>query len=1058
MAPPKPQLMPEHTVDRTPEYEKFIEELRAFHEKRGTNFDPEPKMGNLTVDLLKLFKHIVEHGGYDKVSDEKLMWRKMCEGLGLMRHNAPADAYTLKQIFYKNLAAYEIKTVHNKEPPPPEILEFTTAKGGSLLTRTLENFTARSLKGDKEDSGDDGTPSRERSTVDTPNSARASRGLREAPAPRVIFHPDTNSTRQTRHAGSAQQQPAANPSSNSNSQNNQQPPSHSQSHSSTPIPSHGPPHAHQNRGSASVMYNPGPDHSHHLVQSFQPPPLQPLQLRIVDTPTSNPELFNKRRRLLRQPGTSSTSALVRAALPPGKSCRDRSLDRICSPIIGSLDGPNIYERCLLALRSGIRAEQAFGLNHLVKISFERGDKYKFAQFSGLAEGLTEFALGVGSLFYNVEWIISNDPDADDGDIGELDGINGTLDILERIAQLKPKDVQDNFQPSEFTDHMTLVTEAVLTIRNMVMLPDNAWFMADYAPIKDLLCILLHLPDMDLTVELKHFALDIAEQITPNLVLESDDPLYQTLLGQLKSNDRGTILTALRAIGRISMNHATETNKLHDVPVSVLQNLMDWLLLNDDELVDACLDFLYQYTAVVPNLDTLIKGTNVEHLVIHLVRLLSHGAKRYHKDIVVSEARIVYDPPSEQVVSIPPDLLERLLTMEEPERTHQWVRCTFEEDPDAQVTQIAIWQAYNAAFLEPLKRTGRSMINAAEFIRNISSVYHTAGAQVFREQGPTGEVQSRFIIRGIRPRAFPISPENRGYLGCQWTRQPTSDEQQQQQQQHQYMVCGAWHLTTESMWNHILTQHLGEAPGTDNKFSNKEGTYSCHWDSCRRYPTPTKLNLMQLMMHIKTHLKAEEARHNALYPTLQPPPTPAAGGPGGATEPFPGGPASGMTTPGGGPVQVAPSPKRSKTRVIKPASTISLTFEETASVRDERNPNVPPQAAGIPLSAVLILRNIARNVVKTDAEERLRKQSRKRLGDGQEEDDNDEAKEEEEEEEGALVVVSTVPSYPGLVVSADAGWNERLFRPVMPRLWEVFCENRLLAPYITSLFKLLEPVE
>lgn len=689
--------------------------------------------------------------------------------------------------------------------------------------------------------------------------------------------------------------------------------------------------------------------------------------------------------------------------------------------------------------------------------------------------MTEFALGVGSLFYHVDWVISNDPDVDDGDIGELDGINGTADILERIAQLKRKDVQDNFQPSEFTDHMTLVTEAVLTIRNMVMLPDNAWFMADFAPLKDLLCILLHLPNMDLTVELKHFALDIAEQITPNLVLESDDPLYQTLLDQLKSNDRGTILTALRAIGRISMNHATETNKLHNVPVSVLQNLMDWLLLNDDELLDACLDFLYQYTAVVPNLDTLLKGTNVEHLVTHLVRLLSHGAKRYHKEIVVSEARIVYDAPSEQVVSIPPDLLERLLAMEEPERTHQWVRCTFEEDPDAQVTQIAIWQAYNAAFLEPLKRAGRSMINAAEFIRNISSVYHTAGAQVFREQGPTGEVQSRFIIRGIRPRAFPISPENRGYLGCQWTRQPTSEEQQQQQpqQQHQRVACGAWHLTTESMWNHILTHHLGEAPGTDNKFSNKEGTYACHWDSCRRYPTPTKLSLMQLMMHIKTHLKAEEAHHNALYPTLQPlPPNPAAPG-AGATEPFPGGPAGGpgMTTPGGGPVQqqVAASPKRSKTRVIKPAGTISLTFEETASVRDERNPNAPPQAAGIPLSAVLILRNIARNVVKTDAEERLRKKQSTRsskqllLGGGSDEDNDDGDSDgiKEEAAAAALVVASSKPSssYPELVVSsADAGWNERLFRPVMPRLWEVFCENRLLAPYITSLFKLLEPVE
>jgi chromatin structure-remodeling complex subunit RSC9 len=26
---------------------------------------------------------------------------------------------------------------------------------------------------------------------------------------------------------------------------------------------------------------------------------------------------------------------------------------------------------------------------------------------------------------------------------------------------------------------------------------------------------------------------------------------------------------------------------------------------------------------------------------------------------------------------------------------------------------------------------------------------------------------------------------------------------------------------------------------------------------------------------------------------------------------------------------------------------------------------------------------------------------------------------------------------------------------MPRLWEVFTENRLLAPYVTSLFQLLE---
>lgn len=312
MAPTKPPV--EHTVDRTPEYEKFIEELRVFHEKRGTNFDPEPKMGNITVDLRKLFEYIVQHGGYDKVSDEKLMWRKMCEGLGLMRHNAPADAYTLKQIFYKNLAAYEIKTVHNKEPPPPEILEFTTAKGGSLLTRTLETFQAKAAKAEREGSTEDGTPSRERRVEETPTSGRASRGLREAPAPRVIFHPDTASTRPTRHASG---QHGLSSGSTPHSQSQTQPHNNSHSHGNTPIPMH---QSHPSRGGASHFYiPPGPDALNPLVQTYQPPPPQQVPLRIVDTPASNPDLFARKQRLLRKPPVAAPNpgALIRASIPPG---------------------------------------------------------------------------------------------------------------------------------------------------------------------------------------------------------------------------------------------------------------------------------------------------------------------------------------------------------------------------------------------------------------------------------------------------------------------------------------------------------------------------------------------------------------------------------------------------------------------------------------------------------------------------------------------------------------------------------------------------------------------
>jgi chromatin structure-remodeling complex subunit RSC9 len=320
MAPTKPTV--EHTVDRTPEYREFIEELRKFHSKRGTNFDPEPKMGNLTVDLLKLFKYIVDHGGYDKVSDEKLMWRKMCEGLGLMRHNAPADAYTLKQIFYKNLAAYEIKTIHNKEPPPPEILEFTTAKGGGLLTRTLESCHARK-KADREGSTEDGTPSRERRAEDTPASGRASRGLREAPAPRVIFHPDTNPARQSRHA-SGQHSGASGSATHAQSQSHLHHNSHT--HGNTPVSS---PQVqpHPSRGGTSHHWSPMlPDLNSPLVLGYQPQQPQAVPLRIVDTPISNPELFARKQRLLRQQAAPmpNPGAFVRASVPPGTSpCEHR---------------------------------------------------------------------------------------------------------------------------------------------------------------------------------------------------------------------------------------------------------------------------------------------------------------------------------------------------------------------------------------------------------------------------------------------------------------------------------------------------------------------------------------------------------------------------------------------------------------------------------------------------------------------------------------------------------------------------------------------------------------
>lgn len=502
------------------------------------------------------------------------------------------------------------------------------------------------------------------------------------------------------------------------------------------------------------------------------------------------------------------------------------------------------------------------------------------------------------------------------------------------------------QTEAYADELVLVTEAVLTIRNMVTLPENAYNMSDFYPLRELICIILHLPLRDSLVELKHLALDIVEQMTPFMVLRSDDPLYKTLLAQMTSEDRGTILTALRALGRISMN-LEATNTLGEVPASVLQRIATWLLLNDDELIDACLDFLYQYTAVVPNVDKLVRSLTPEELIDHLVRLLAHGAKKVQHDLIlVPEKKI---PARDEIAPMPEEMLKEMLKLEEPDRVHQWVKCFFEDDNESFVTQLAAWQAYQNAFVTPLKAIGQPLITPADFIRNSTSVYKDSNAQVLREPG---EAQQKFIIHGIRARLRPLTFDGKEYGRCLWASNPNNKTEK----------CGQFFLKSEQLWNHVLTAHLGETKNDHGQYENTEKSFVCTWGECTRFDTPVKMHLQEFARHINAHISTMLPSSDAQTKSQQRP-------------------------------------------WIIPAQTMALTYEETAMVRDERNANLPPQAAGIPLSAALVLRNVARNVVKTEAEEEL-------------------VKSQEASAEGG-------------------GWNEKLFRPVLPRLFEILAENRAM---------------
>lgn len=575
---------------------------------------------------------------------------------------------------------------------------------------------------------------------------------------------------------------------------------------------------------------------------------------------------------------------------------------------------------------------------------ERGDKYRFESFPGLAEALTEKLLEVGSLFYQVNWQASYTGEDSPNSPNILNGIDGTPDILQRISQLPKLDIDDNIQTEKFSDALLQVNEAALTMRNMIMLEENALYVSEMSPLRDWLSIALSLPEVDSVVELKHYALDISEQITKYLHFDQTDPLYVSLLAQINSTDRGAILTSLRAISRISMN-LEENNLLRGVPVGVIQNIMDWILLNDEDLVHACLDFLYQYTAVVDNVDFLLTEVQVEPLVNQLTRLLSHGAKDIIKEMVrIPETR---KPAPKSIAPVPSDLLAKLLTLEEPERSSQWLRCLFEEDREESITQIALWTAYQNQFLPTIQQTGRQILPAADFIKNVSTTFaEKAAAQV-----QTGDTP-RFVIKGIRMRSVPVNMDGEEYIQCLWNVHNKDSS---------VGSCGAYFNNPSDVFYHILQTHLHAEKSPDGNYQPTRAVpLACYWGECSGYQHSPAQKLSQLGAHIKLHLRPQSSNN---------------------------------TTDG------QPPAKRIKPSYVIPA--VKQPFHWAVTPMDERH-----DAAGIPLSAVLVLRNLARNIGKTEAEDIYTRES-------------------------------------------GISWVDRLFKPLVPTFYEVMAHNRSLVSSFIS---------
>ena len=754
----------------------------------------------------------MRQGGYDELTRGQMLWRPLTRMFHLGTTHEAAMTFQLKTVYYKYLAAYEIATHWNEEPPPREILEDVSARGGELRKRTKENFQAPASREvppqpDSPGSADEtfeNTGARGESVEGEdkvnadPNKRYPTRARIPETKPAQPEPPDTPPRRITR-------------------------PSNTRSPKPPDLPTGGP-----------VL---DPRAAPINMDDYRRPQV-PLTVKPVNTPKSNPELFASKQAMI-----ATRRAQILAGTLPQRILAGNLPDK-------AMHGPNIYIRCLMGLRSGIPAEVDFALHHLVKISYERGDKFRFEGFPQLCEALVCKALEITKLLYGRAWEVNYQQDgAHLTNLCVLEGCYGTPDLLDRLryvydeSRFQPQHILD-LEDGGSRDKVAKVNEAALVLRNMVILPDNAKFASTLPLLRDFLVIALQMPDQPAATEFKNYALEICEEVTRYLDLRPDQALYQTLLPYVMSNDRAKIIRSLRGINRIALT-LDHSVPMVSVPLDMIEHLCAFTVDNDDiELLSLTLDFIYQYTALPENVAVFLTraGSIIPRaLIARLIGLLLHDAKQHERKIDVAPE--VRRKPCTEIAKIPDDLRTQMNCFSEPARSSYWLRSCFEESPGTEITQIQIWQAYHTMFQND------KYLPASEFIKNVSATFAGARAEVTVEGG-----QNKFIITGIRPRRALMNLSQRPYKQCLW-----HTDQVDQNNNDSTKPCGAWILEREDFWKHILGTHLNLPKNPEGGFKSVVSSsadpvsYQCRFDGCDRRPFSSSRNIAD---HIRLHIPAD----------------------------------------------------------------------------------------------------------------------------------------------------------------------------------------------------------
>ncbi|KAK6538950.1 Chromatin structure-remodeling complex protein rsc9 [Orbilia ellipsospora] len=779
-----PREFDESDVDRTPEYEEFIEKLRDFHEKRGTlaytNFEPD--IQRKKVDLLKLYKLIVQKGGYTLVSQKTGLWKELAVNFNPPQHNTNIG-FVLKTIYWKNLGAWECVNHWNEEAPVPEAIEHQSAAGSDLVGRkppeSIENSSpallTRGRSGGGEPSGS------------TPTTTPSGRTLREAPPKRQFFQPEV-STPRPRNPVAPSQSPALQPTING-------------------------------KGSTSG----GGSHSMN-INSAEQNPLPPANIVPIFTPYSHPQKF--------LPVTHKNGNVHLHELRPMPQ------EEIADKLV---------ERAVMGIQSRLPQELYEGLQTILRITSLPGFSIYFRDSPSLAHDLLALIEDCANV------------SADEQPSGELKP--WAPSEYRPISSLKPPTINSpsgSLEPVEWRKKMDLGLHAIDILRNMTArdnnypaIENNIRYLAAFHPNTiPILMKGLCTPKSHQFNELRRICLGVIDALSLGLDIADEAKLVDIIWEGIDDDDLTTVVLKLSVMVNLSVKE--KTGHMKQIPAAVLEYLENLLMSKDERLLIATLDFFYHFTLLDEGTALLTQRPDAIQKLSQMIRLLSYGTVRIPPDPAASSAKSSSSNKKavpQVTPELPADLLSDILRLNEPQRAIWWIRSSFEANPDSEITQIALWQAYQRQFggYTNAGPKAQPLLQANDFIKNVSVAFTGARPQMI--PGENGQ-PSRFVINGIAPREEPMGLDCEVYLRCDWRVPKDKPATASDAPDSSDMKpCGQFFPNCKSLYEHVRDKHTF----LNQKAEGISETQICRWRDCTRFPAPGTDKKIVFYKHLLAHM-------------------------------------------------------------------------------------------------------------------------------------------------------------------------------------------------------------